>query len=90
MHEVEKILESLSLPLALPEAFFELSDGPDPITIVNELPQELRGLMDLDVTASHKKRDGQIVYRLPLINGECLKIRVQNHSIVEIIIADFY
>jgi hypothetical protein len=86
MDEVEEILQTIALPLQLPEEAFLLSDEhlPDILYLIGELPERLRDHLDLEVTASNKKKDGEIIYRLPLIDGDCLKIRIQDRSIVEV------
>ena len=85
MDEVEKSIKSVSLPLRLPEETFVLSGKqrrvPDFDLIIRSLPQDLRLLLDPNATASG---GGQSVYLLPLMDGRHLKIRIENHSIVEL------
>ena len=88
MDSVNRIVQSISLPLSLPEGSLGKTaigrDMLDVTMVVSMLPRELYPYLDLDVTASHSRNDGQIIYRLLLVDEGTLKIRVQNHSIVEV------
>lgn len=92
MDSVDRILFSMDLPVQLPEQLFdadELMSFPDVTNVITYLPKDLQGHLDLEVTASHKIRDGKIIYRVPLIEGDCLKITVQQRAIVEIVKIEF-
>ena len=85
MDEVEKTIELVSLPLALPEEAFILFGKqrriPDFELIIHQLPAQLRTFLDPNATASG---GGQSVYFLPLMDGRHLKMKIENHSIVEL------
>jgi hypothetical protein len=85
MDEVEKSVNSVSLPLVLPEAAFVLFGKerriPDFDLIIKSLPVEVRTLLDPNATASG---GGQSTYLLPLMDGRHLKIRIESHSIIEL------
>ena len=89
MDHVDKIVQALDLPLVLQNEAFshnyeESSQLPDVTVVISMLPDELYPYLDLDVTASHRRKDGQIIYRLLLVDDGSLKIRVENRQIVEI------
>ena len=87
MNSVEKIIESVSLPMVLPEEAFMLSkedNSADPLFLLNELPENLRIHINLDDYVSIKRYDGIIVYRFTLLEGDHLKIKLQNRAIIEI------
>jgi hypothetical protein len=85
MDEVEKSIERVTLPLALPEAAFLLSGKerriPDFYLIISQLPEHLRAFLDPNATASG---GGHSTYLLPLMDGRFLKMRIENHAIVEL------
>jgi hypothetical protein len=85
MDDVEKSISSVPLPMALPEAAFILFGKerriPDFNLIITSLPEQLRSFLDPNATASG---GGQSTYLLPLMDGRHLKIRIENHSIVEL------
>ena len=87
MNSMEKIIESVSLPLVLPEEAFALSkefNSADPLFLLNELPEDLRNQINMDDYVSIKRYDGIVVYRFELFGGTFLKIKLQNRSIIEI------
>ena len=85
MDEVEMIIGSVSLPLALPEEAFILANKqrriPDFELIIRHLPEQLRSHLDPNATASG---GGQSTYLLPLMDGRHLKMRIENQAIVEL------
>ncbi|MEW6730406.1 MAG: hypothetical protein AB1489_03605 [Acidobacteriota bacterium] len=85
MDKVQEILGRIALPLTLPEEAYSFAQGqPNLDLIISQLPLELYPYLDLEVTGSHRSQDGQIVYRLQLMDGGYIKVRVQNCAIVEL------
>jgi hypothetical protein len=86
MCSVEKIIESVSLPLVLSENAFMFSiegNEVDPLYLINELPENLRYSLNLDDYVSIKRYDEAVVYRFTLLDGGYLKIKLQSRAIVE-------
>ena len=58
--EVEKIIESIAFPIALPEEAFTVAGKPrrlpDFEIIINQLPAELLPYLDLEATVLHSGR----------------------------------
>jgi hypothetical protein len=86
--QVNMIVAALPLPIVLPEDALAITEEqrllPDITLVLSMLPAELMPYLDLDVTASNKLRNGQVIFRLMLIDEGSLKIRVQNRTIIEI------
>src|ERR1043166_1331741 len=86
--DVEKILKSISLPLALPEETF-ITFGkprrvPDIDIVISLLPAELLSYLDIEATVLHNGRGGQNTFLMTFKDNSYLRIRIQNRSIVEI------
>jgi hypothetical protein len=88
MDQVDMIVDSLTLPITLPEDPLAVTEEqrtlPDVSLVLSMLPEELFQYLDLDVTASNRMRDGQVIYRLMLVDDGSLKIKVKDRTIVEI------
>ncbi len=84
MSEVQKIIQSIVLPIQLSEDVFLLLGKkrriPDFDLMIRHLPEELRAYLDPNATASS---GGTRTYLLPLIEGR-LRIRIEEQAIVEI------
>lgn len=87
MEQVEAILQSIALPILLPEhafAYFGNQRRLDIESLVAQLPQQLRYCIDLEATALQSGNDEQRIFILPLTNGNHLKLKVVEWFIVEI------
>lgn len=84
MSEVQKIIQKIALPIELSDDVFLLLGKkrriPDFDLMLHHLPEELRGHLDPNATASS---GGVGTYLLPLREGR-LRIRVEDQFIVEI------
>lgn len=91
MSKIEKIIENLSFPLSLPEDAFILFGKerrvPDFDLIVKQLPLEIREELDPNATASG---GGVGTYLLPLMSGQFLRLKIEEHKIVEIAVVDHW
>jgi len=85
MDDLDRVIESISLPLTLPEAAFLLCGKerrvPDLDLIIHQFPSQLRTYLDPNATASG---GGHSTYLLPLMDGRFLKMRIENHAVVEL------
>lgn len=85
MDELDEIINSIQLPLPLPEAAFIIFGkqrrAPDFDLILAQLPTALRAHLDANGTASSC---GAFTYLLPLIDGRFLRMKVENQAIVEL------
>lgn len=85
MSKIEEIIQNISLPISLPEDAFILFGKqrrvPDFDLIVKQLPAGVREELDPNATASG---GGVGTYLLPLMDGQFLRIRVEDHKIVEL------
>ena len=86
MDKVDKILESISLPIELPEeAFIFLGKQrrlPDLNLVINQLPAELRDSLNLDGSILQSSQGEESVCILQITNGGNLRIQIRNKSIV--------
>ena len=86
MQEIDTILQKISLPLMLSDQTFANMGARgrlDLELIIEQLPQNLRFLINLDATAVHSRRGEEIAYILPLLDGSLLKITVLDRFIVD-------
>ncbi|MEW6734552.1 MAG: hypothetical protein AB1489_24720 [Acidobacteriota bacterium] len=85
MDEVEKLIQSVSLPLALPEEAFFLFGRqrriPDFNLILAQLPAALSNLVEQNSTASSC---GKNTYLFQFSNGGYLRMKLHNRMIVEL------
>ncbi|MFY9226448.1 MAG: hypothetical protein WAQ98_27470 [Blastocatellia bacterium] len=89
MPKVEEMIKDISLPIPLPEGAFILFGKqrriPDFDLIIKQLPLEVREQLDPNATASS---GGTGAYLLPLVEGNFLKMRVENYQIVELAVVE--
>jgi hypothetical protein len=87
--ELDQIIKSIEFPVALPEAAFLLFGKqrrvPDFDLIISQLPQALREHLDPNATASS---GGHSTYLLPLVDGRFLRLKIEDHTIVEVAAVD--
>jgi hypothetical protein len=85
--KVDQIIQTISLPKALPEDVFESSGRvrrlPDIDLIIHLLPAQLLPFLDLEATILHSGRGGQNTFLLTLNDSSYLRIRIKSRSIVE-------
>lgn len=85
MVDLNSIIASVSLPVALPEdAFFLFGRRrrvPDFDLIVEQLPITIQQALDANATASANGKDG---YLLPLLDGDFLRLKIEGFAIIEI------
>jgi hypothetical protein len=88
MNTVEILINTVTLPMVLPDEVFELMGKPrrfpDIDLIINQLPAELHALLDLEATVLQSGRSGQNTFLLTLMDSSYLRIRIKNRSIVEL------
>ncbi|MEW6734737.1 MAG: hypothetical protein AB1489_25655 [Acidobacteriota bacterium] len=81
---IEQIIESIPLPLTLPEQAFTLYGNhpvPDFVCILNNLPPNLLNFLDLDKSAIS---EGKGSYLLPLASSGYLRIKLRDQAIIEL------
>lgn len=85
--EIDELIESIILPLALPNEVFALSGTerlPSLDSLIGHLPEKLRARLDLDMSGISKLENKEAVYRFWLIDGSYITLKVKNEAIVEL------
>ncbi len=88
---VNKVVETIALPLDLPQEAFIFLGQPRRIPnfdiIFHMLPEHLRACLNSDASILHKRRNNQALYRLQLVGDGFLIVKISNTAIVEIAIS---